>query len=194
MAMSMRKAIRRVCRPLMVGAVFLAMPPSTIACGYHDDASVARGILNWTYPDALHVVGAMAQAVTDRRLPAPMPARNPWGYQDVVRLLHQHGQQLQIVSGETRPTTFSLLLIEPMLWTRFAVQGDGLQIQVHVSAPQPEDLVLISGEDVVRQIANRRLSIGDAHRLGLMRFYGSEDQVARFLALYDQIGRPRSAH
>ena len=84
--------------------------------------------------------------------------------------------------------TFSLLLIESMLWTRFASDGSGLQSQVHISQPQAGDLVLISGEDVIREITNSRLFVGEAYRLGLVRLYGTEEQVRQFLALYDQVG------
>ena len=32
------------------------------ACGFHDDVTLARGIMNWVYPDALHVVGAISSS------------------------------------------------------------------------------------------------------------------------------------
>ena len=93
---------------------------------------------SWVYPDALHVVGAMAQAVGEKRLPALTfgRERDPWGYQRIVRSLHQYGQQLRRLSGATRPPTLSLLLIEPMLWTRFASEAENLQTQVHASGPE----------------------------------------------------------
>jgi hypothetical protein len=131
----------RSARTLLFGAVMLALPPGAVACGYHDDVSLARGVLNWTYPDALHVIGAMAQAVSERRLPPPTfgRERDPWGYYQVVRLLDQYAQRLRLPLGETQPQAFSLLLIEPMLWTRFASEGS---TQVHISEPRAGDLVL----------------------------------------------------
>jgi hypothetical protein len=184
-----RRAILRLnpSQAWLFGAVMLALPPAAVACGYHDDVSLARGVLNWTYPDALHVVGAMAQAVSERRLPPPTFGRehDAWGYHRVVRLLDQYAQRMRLVRSEARPPAFSLLLIEPMLWTRFASEGGELQFQVHVSGPQAGDLVLISGETVIREITNSRLLVGEAYRLGLMRLYGTEEQVLKFLALYD---------
>ena len=135
----------------------------------------------------------MAKAVSEKRLPAPTFERDPWGYHRIVRSLHQYAQQLQAFSGETRPPEFSLLLIEPMLWTRFISEGGDLQTQVHVSAPQAGDLILISGEDVIREITNSRLSVGQAYQHGLIRLYGTKEQVALFLSLYDRVGRPQSA-
>src|SRR5262245_42752873 len=110
----------------MVGALIICSPSETAACGYHDDVSLARGILNWVYPDALHVVGAVSTAVADRRLPAGASMRGGiglLGYHGTVRALAQHAQQLSTSSGEVPRPTFSLLLIEPMLWTRFVSEG-----------------------------------------------------------------------
>jgi hypothetical protein len=191
--MGFRKAIRapRLVRSLMFGTAMLSLPPAAGACGYHDDVSLARGLLNWVYPDALHVVGAMAQAVSETRLPAPTSGRerDPWGYRLAMQLIDQYAQQLRMLSGGARPPAFSVLLIEPMLWTRFVSADGDLQTKIHTSGPEAGDLVLISGEDVIREIANSRLSIGEAYRHGLIRFYGTEGQVAFFLTLYEQVGR-----
>ena len=47
-----------------LAALLLASSPSGLrACGYHDDVAIARGVLNWSYPDALHVIGAISAAV-----------------------------------------------------------------------------------------------------------------------------------
>ena len=68
-----------------------------------------------------------------------------------------------------------------------------MRAQVHVSGPQAGDLVLISGEEVIREVASNRLTIGEAHRLGLIRLYGTDEQVAAFLTLCKQVGMPRPA-
>jgi hypothetical protein len=86
----------------------------------------------------------------------------------------------------------SLLLIELMLWTHFVSEGDDVRTQVHVSGPQAGDLVVISGEEVIREIAKNRLSIGEAYPQGLIRLYGTEEQVRSFLIRYDQVGSERS--
>ena len=173
----------RLIRTFMVGTMLVWSPSGAVACGYHSDVSLARGVLNWVYPDALHVVGAMAKAVGERRLPAPASVPGglgPRGYHGTVRSLDQYAQQLRMFSGRTPPPTFSLVLIEPMLWTRFESDGGDLRAQVHVSGPQAGDLVLISGEEVMREVAGNRLTIGEAHRLGLIRLYGTEQQIKAF--------------
>jgi hypothetical protein len=178
----------RLLRTLMFGTMVSWLPPAAVACGYHDDVSLARGVLNWVYPDALHVVGAIAKAVGERRLPAPISAeRGPWSYHSAVRSLDQHAQQLRALAAGP-PPAFSLLLIEPMLWTRFVPDRGDLQAQVHASGPQAGDLVLISGEEVIREVTRNRLTVGEAYRDGLIRLYGTQEQVALFLALYYQVG------
>jgi len=178
----MRK--HRIAAAALLGYIVACSPSISMACGYHDDVTLARGMLNWTYPDALHVVGAMAQAVSEKRLPPPARTLDLWAYHRTVRSLEQLGEQLRIPAGENVPLAFSLLLIEPMLWTRFNAEGGDLHAQVHVSAPPVGELVLITGEDVVREIANHRLSVSDAYRQGLIRLYGPETEIARFLQLY----------
>jgi hypothetical protein len=189
MAHRMSTPFRRL-RIVMVGAALVASPPAALACGYHDDVSLARGVLNWVYPDALHVVGAISAAVSERRLPAVAPGRGMTGlsgYHATARDLRQYAALLRAQTDEALPA-FSLLLVEPMLWTRFVAADGRLSVQLHVAAPRPGDLVLVSGEAVVHAIANGRLTIGEAHRRGLVRFYGAPDQVARFLALYAGVG------
>jgi hypothetical protein len=187
----------RLTQIFLFGALIVSPPSEGAACGYHDDVSLARGVLNWVYPDSLHVVGAISTAVAERRLPVTVSARGVLGllgYHKTVRALDQHAQQLHQAAGETPPLKLSLLLIEPMLWTHFVSDGGDVRTQVHMSGPRAEDLVVITGEEVIRAIVDHRLTVGDAYRSGLMRLYGMDEQVASFLALYDQVGRLRPAH
>jgi hypothetical protein len=194
--MRWRKAIPRshVLGALALGAVMPWLPPGAVGCGYHDNVSLARGILNWTYPDSLHVIGAIATAVADGRLPAdgPRAALGLAGYHGTVRALDRHAQQLRLASGEMPHMVFSLLLIEPMLWTRFESEGDDMRARVHAFGPQAGDLVVISGENVIREIANNHVTVGEVYRHGLMRLYGTQEQKSLFLHRYDQVGRQRS--
>jgi hypothetical protein len=175
-------------------AAAVALSPSVaLGCGYDDDVSVARGLLNWVYPDALYVVGAMSAAVAERRLPLPtFDAAKPdlfgSGYRKTVQSLEQFGTALGGASREAPPMSFSLVLVEPMLWTRFEVAQHALHMQVHVTGPAPGDLVLVSGEAVVGEIANGRLTVDQALTLGFIRLYGSEEQRADFLGAYRAVG------
>jgi hypothetical protein len=106
-----------------------------------------------------------------------------------VRSLNRLAQQMDTPADEKRPPAISLVLVEPMLWTRFVAGDDGLKAHIHVAGPQAGDLVLISGEDVIRDIASDRLTMGEAYRLGLVRAYGKGEQIASFLGRHDRPGR-----
>lgn len=184
---------------ILVAAIVGAMagsPGRSLACGFHNDVAIARGMLNWVYPDALHVVGAMAMAVAEERLPrsSAESGPDPFGarYRTLAVMLDRLKDEL---GAATSPSTaFSLVLVEPMLWTRFD-SGDGaLRAQMHATGPRPGDLVIITSSRVAQALVDGRLSIAEAHRRGLVRLYGSNDQPARFLAAYGHVGsEPRNA-
>ncbi|ASY71570.1 hypothetical protein ABIA25_006218 [Sinorhizobium fredii] len=181
-------------------AVLLALaPPPVVACGYHDDVTMARGLLNWVYPDALHVMGAMSAAVAERRLPtvdrdAEAPDLFGSKYRKTTHALQQLGKAFTLASG-VPTSSFSIVLIEPMLWTRFEAVPGGLSTDVHVTGPKPGDLVLVSGEAVIVAVAVGRLTMAEAVHLGLVRLYGSERQKADFIGAYRSIsGRSPDAY
>src|SRR5690349_8592188 len=99
----MSKRPRR--RRALVGVAVLAAALSAtdvagLACGFHDDVTLARGILNWVYPDALHVEGATAVAVAERRLPPPDvrpgPDRFGAGYRATALVLNRLREALGV--------------------------------------------------------------------------------------------------
>jgi hypothetical protein len=196
----MRSASLRVVRMAVAVAVLATAcsPSRSLACGYHDDVSMARGLLNWVYPGALHVLGAVSTAVAERRLPPPNLQTADLnlfgsGYRMTVKPLERFAEVLSAAAERPVPFSYSLVLVEPMLWTRFEAHLGELRTQIHVSGPHPGDLVLISGQAVIAEIANGRLDMGEAHRLGLVRMYGSEEQRAHFLATYQHVGGARLA-
>src|SRR5262245_8710960 len=121
----------------IVVAVAASLPSDAAACGYHlQGVQVERVALNIVYPEAMHVLGAVSGAQIEKRLPIAA-APDLFGYQRTVKALERLAKRL--VPGGPQ-LSFSLVLIEPMLWTRFDV-GDSVEMQVHVSAPEPGELV-----------------------------------------------------
>ncbi|WP_052035469.1 hypothetical protein [Sinorhizobium americanum] len=172
-------------------AIALSPVPSS-ACGYHDDVTRARGLLNWIYPDALHVLGAISAAVAAGQLPnlavaAPAPDMFGAKYRRTLQSLDGLGNRLAAASRDVRPIFISLVLVEPMLWSRFQLGEGTFRGQMHVAGPQPGDLVLVSGQTVIGEIASGRLEIGKAHQLGLIRLYGPASQQAQFLLAHWQV-------
>jgi hypothetical protein len=206
---------RHACAAGLATLLALSSLSASRACGYHDNVSIARGILNWVYPDALHVIGAISSAVAQKQLShrdsesvAPglvgpglvgpgLVAPSLFGsqYHTTVKALERFAELLGGDSDDAQSLSFSLVLVEPMLWTHFEIGPRGPRAQVHVSGPQPDHLVLVSGQDVIHAIANEGLGIGEAHRRGLIRLYGAELQIARFRDVVRDVGaQPRSPH
>jgi hypothetical protein len=183
---ALKRLLKR--RPLCVltlAVVVVSPAPGSHACGFHDDVSISRGALNWTYPDALHVVGAISAATIAKRLvPQDNAAPDPFGarYRATAKALDKFARLLDAGPGETLPS-FSLVLVEPMLWSHYDNGPDGLSVEVHTSGPRVGDLVVISGLDVIHAIAGGVLDPSEAFELGLIRLYGTERQTARFRAV-----------
>lgn len=186
-------ALRRLPSPaglIVALALIAAMPPQAgLACGYHDDVTLARVGLSWSYPDALHVQGAIALATMNRQLPAPTFAPDPFGmeYRKTARSLEALASKLNEAPAPSE-LTISLVLIEPMLWARYVVAADMIDVRIHSGGPQSEDLVIVTGQDVIREIVAERLSLAQALKLGLVRHYGKPGQVDAFVTAYGRIG------
>ena len=110
--------------------------PIALSCGYEDpnSASVQRGVLNLSYCNALYVVGALTQARMDGVIAPPSeasPAKDLFGSQfhKTAMMLQQFGDTLVLSSNDD--LVFSLVLVEPMLWTRFAVREGRVATSVH---------------------------------------------------------------
>ena len=180
-------------------AGLLAVPPGSegFACGYDSPQSVSRGALSWSYPDSLYVIGAISREVAARRLPL---ANFDRGGVDLFRhkfkltatSLAQFGAMLSAAS-ERFPSSVAVVLVEPMLWARFEPAADGLRTAIHVSGAQRGDLVIVTGEAVIAEIAARHLTFGQAYARGIMRLYGEEAQIAAFVQNYQQVGAKLSA-
>ena len=184
-----KTALRFACLAVLAMLSLASAPSDGRACGYHDDVFIARGVLNWTYPDALHVIGAISAAVIEKRLLHEPVAPSLFGseYRAAVKSLEQLAGLLR-ATGSAPPLSFSLVLVESMLWTRFENDRGELHTQLHVGGPQAGDLILISGEDVIRTVGSGGLSIGEAHDRGLVRLYGNETEIARFLDAFKGVG------
>jgi hypothetical protein len=196
----MMKALRdRKRAGILGGAVAVgliaALPASEgFACGYDDPQTVSRGFLNWIYPDSLFVIGAISKEVAARRLPLSNFDRGGpadlFGHKFLLAKtsLEQFGAMLDAASPEPLRTPVAVVLVEPMLWARFQPTADGLRIAVHVSGAERGDLVVITGEAVIAEIAARRLTFREAYARGIVRLYGGDAEIAAFLRSYEQVG------
>lgn len=180
--------------------VLLANAPSACACGYHDPSKLGLGMINWAYPDALHVRTAVWMAQRDgvlERAPIPIaddPTSANHRFQQALRLREVQMQldglraALARGRGEASPPGFALLLMGPLLWARFEPVDDTLHLQPHAAGPAPGDVVVVSDEPVLAALVGGRLSPHAARERGLLRLYGSapaSEQVAAWLDRLD---------
>ncbi len=170
---------------LVVGVAIAAVssPRPVFACAYEDPsaADFQQGVISAFYPKSLYVLGALTQAQLNGIIPAePAPRANYLaGYLKTDHSLHLFGDALRDQRSEDGTLAFTLVLIEPMLWTRFVFDSGRATTSVHVDGPQPGDVVVWTAEAALRQIADHRLTFARAEELGLVRFYGDDGEIAR---------------
>ncbi|MBB6412776.1 hypothetical protein [Mesorhizobium sangaii] len=193
---------RRLARAAAVALAASLMAAASVSegrtCGYDSPQTVSQGFLNWLYPDSLYVVGAISREVAAGRLPlANFDQTGPDLFGHRFKLtaaaLEQFGDMLRVASPGPFQASVSLVVVEPMLWTRFDQGPDGLRTTVHVSGAQPGDLVIVAGEAVIAEVAARRLTFGQAVERGVVRLYGPAPQIAQFLLSYSHVGANDSA-
>jgi hypothetical protein len=180
---------------MTVAAGLLATAPGSqgFACGYEDPQSVSRSSLSWAYPNALYVIGALSREVAAGRLPLAnfdRPGIDLFGHRFKLAAisLAQFGAMLSAATSQPLRMPAVVVLVEPMLWARFEPTADGLHTAVHVSGPERGDLVIITGEAVIAEIAAGHLTLGQAYARGVMRLYGEDAEVAAFVRDHEQVG------
>lgn len=155
-------------------------------------------MLNWAYPDSLHVRTAvwMAQAggVLAAREPLPVgdPLSGTFRFQQSLRLRETQarldewrGRVQTSLDGQPMPA-FAMVLIGPMLWTRFDSSDGTVEMASHASGPTRDDVVIVTDEAVVAALADRSITAREARAQGLMKAYGSRDNVESLSALFDR--------
>ena len=162
--------------------------PTVLGCGYHNPQMVARGLLNLTYPKALYVSTAIWQAENVGVLPPRerRRTRDLLAYHRMVsRLAALNAQVSKAADGDNAKVSFAVVLIDTMLWVRFAPVADGYAMRTHADGPGGSDVVVVTHSKVIAALASGRLNAGQAERYGLLRLYGSQNaqQAARDILL-----------
>lgn len=169
---------------LITLASFTATTTAAVSCGFEDpkSAAVARGILNWTLPESLHVTTSVWQARASGIIggdQAPAAVTALLGYQKATDRLSAFRDGL--VAGLHRHAVppVSVVLLGPMLWTRFEPNGPTVDMAVHMSGPATGDTVIVTDEPVIAALVEGRLTMRDARDLGLLRVYGTAASMAQ---------------
>jgi hypothetical protein len=153
--------------------------PVGIACGYEDPRSVSTGILNWVYPDALHVISAVWQAEHAGVLPprGTMAASGAFAFYRAAASMEKLGARLEHRIAAHAQPDIAVVLLPAAMWTRYVRGPYGIDVKKHVPGPEREDVVVVTGEKVVRALLAGNLTSKDAEAHGLMRFYGKDEAL-----------------
>jgi hypothetical protein len=163
-------------------AVLLALHTGGASgCGFEDPSSVSfqRGVLNLAFPKALWVSTAVWQAQSEGLLTREGTStanRGLFGYRRLSDAVDVLAVKLDAAGAEV--PSFTLVMIGPVLWVRFADTGDRLEAVLHVKGPSAGDVVVVSDEPVIRALAKGELGADLALSRGLLRLYGNPSKVA----------------
>lgn len=165
------------------------------ACGFEDPkgADAARGALNWIYPEALHVTSAVWRAQLEGTIPRderPEAARALLGYRKAAAHLAKLRDRLVATMDREAAPGVSILLIGPMLWSRFAPVQNGMSMVTHLDGAQTSDIVIVTDEPVVAALATGRITPLAARQQGMLRLYGPLEGRSRIAAWLDRLPAP----
>ena len=170
--------VQPVLKKVASAAALLALAAPAFACGYHGGVAQERGMMNLAYPQSLHVPTAVWKAQLGGRL-----ERGELGALRVNLLLAQLRAHFAASPAMARPNV-TVVLLGPMLWSRYQPDDGGVRLAAHVDGPGQGDVVLVTEAPVVKALLEERLSVRGALDSGLLRVYGkSEDAEAALLWL-----------
>lgn len=195
--------VRRVWRVLVSGiaiAVTASSGTSSFACGYHSPQAMALGILNWTFPNALHVRTALWRTERDGLLPPSQSKRMPpaLAFRRASLSLRMLADSLSAARApDDKHMNISIVLIDSMLWTRFVATSDGYTALVDVGGAHDGDVVVVTGSKVIEAMVRGSLEANVAKAHGLVRLYrqpqAHEALHALFVNATDNEHAPRMA-
>jgi hypothetical protein len=186
--MAMRPDSRTLQRGLAAFAVALAASGAAWPCGFDDpnSATVQRGMMNLAFPKSAYVRTAIWQAQLAGELPRDkLAARGDLTPQAIgtLRLIRATGLLQTLAKrlgatpdGADHPSV-ALVLLGPMLWSRFEPAGGGVQARVHVTGPETGDVVMVTDTPAIEAIVEGGLSFEQAIEHGLVRLYGPQAQI-----------------
>jgi hypothetical protein len=183
---------------LMVGLGWLSIHP-VAACGYHDPDMIRVGVLNWVYPECLHVKGAMWRAQKAGLLPPPDKERlaatgktrellDLRAYQEAQKSLMALGTGLAEMAPDGESAHFSMVLVETCLWTQFNVSGESESVEIDAIGPADGPVVVVTGEPVLHTMRNGKLTLSKAIEVGVAKLYGEPEEIDRFVKAFGEIG------
>jgi hypothetical protein len=169
-------------------AALTATSSPALACGLEDPSSISvlRGTLQLAYPQSLHVGTAVWQAQLEGTLPRDAlalrgdlspEARATLRLVKANAMLHRLAARMNHESDRSAHPSLAIVLLGPVLWSRFETMDGVVRPRVHVAGPEHGDVVVVTDIAVVEAISEGNLRMTDAIDRGVMRLYGSAAEV-----------------
>jgi hypothetical protein len=160
------------------------------SCGYHNSVDLARGMLNWVYPNSLYVRTAVWQAEDAGVLPkrASEPRKDLFAYHRIAMTMRTYGELMtkaHFAPGEMQG--LSVLLIESVLWTRFVRTTEGYSVEIHAEGAAPNDVVMVTDDKVMISLVDGTITPRFAREHGLIRLYGSSGSIENVADRLDRV-------
>jgi hypothetical protein len=147
-------------------------------------------MMNWVYPNSLYVQTAVWQAEDAGVLPsrAAEPIKDLFAYQRTAQAMRAYGELItkaDLAAGEM--PHLSVVLIDTLLWTRFARTADAYAVEVHAEGPAANDVVMVTAGKVIFALVDGTLTPRIAYDRGLIRLYGPPAAVEMVTKHFDRI-------
>ena len=156
------------------------------ACAFHGGLPVSVASI---HPGALDLAAALqANAGSIEAHSASAPPASMLAYHHMVKQIERFRDLLE-GTGKRPVATFSLVLVDAALWSRFAPEPTGLALTLHTAGPDRGEPVVLTSGAVIRSILDGRLSIDEALTRGIVRVEAEIDQK---LALFGLLGAAKS--
>lgn len=150
--------------------------PQAFACGFD---AVVGDTFSAQHPASISVALAISEGVRAGRIGAEAAApieAGPKGYWRAMSRLQRFQHLLGEAAGDrTDLPDMSVLLVDSQLWTRFRASQSGYRIEQHAAGPAPDDVVIITGEYVLDQIAAGAISPAEALETGVIAVDGRSE-------------------
>lgn len=166
------------------GVLGAALAGPAWACALEgDDVVLLRSALGVAYPGALNVLAAVSAARRSGRIERwrglDVPATADERRAERARIERSLGRlRLRLASAAQGWTpALSVVLIEPMLWSRLVPRAGRLDLSLHVAGAARGDVVAVTDEPVLASLDSGRITAAEAQALGLLRLYGQPAQV-----------------
>jgi hypothetical protein len=165
---------------LAAAYVAAALPGTAFGCGYH--VGLGPGI-STVHAASIPVALAVYGGVSSGRLPRLADAPAPLALMRANVAMRGLADVLAPNAADLPPV--ALVLVEAHLWGRITSGPGGTRLEAHVDGPAGGDVILVTGEPVLRALLDGRITWDAAIATGLAVVDGpaeERERLARFLA------------